>query len=91
VLDIATGPGAVARLAALRLGPQGRVAATDIAPPMLEIARGKSTVVGAAPIEYLQSPASPLPFLSQTFDAVLCQHGLQFFPEKLLTVSSRAT
>ena len=35
VLDLATGPGTVARLAAVRLGPNGRVVATDIAQPMI--------------------------------------------------------
>jgi ubiquinone/menaquinone biosynthesis C-methylase UbiE len=33
VLDVATGPGTVARLAAMRLGAQGRVVATDLAQP----------------------------------------------------------
>jgi SAM-dependent methyltransferase len=37
VLDVATGPGTVARLAAVRLGAEGRVVATDIAQPMLDI------------------------------------------------------
>ena len=41
VLDIATGPGTVARLAAMRVGAQGRIVATDIAQPMLDIARRK--------------------------------------------------
>jgi len=41
VLDVATGPGTVARLASVRVGPQGRVIATDIAPLMLDIARAK--------------------------------------------------
>jgi len=79
VLDIATGPGTVARLAAMRLGPQGRIVATDIAQPMLDIAKGKTQPPTSAPIEYLQSPASPLTAATGTFDAVLCQQGLQFF------------
>jgi SAM-dependent methyltransferase len=37
VLDVATGPGTVARLAAMRLGARGRVVATDIAQPMLTL------------------------------------------------------
>lgn len=82
VLDVATGPGTVARLAAVRLGPRGRVVATDIAPPMLDIARSKPVLAGAAPIEYLESPAAPLTASSDAFDAVLCQQGLQFFPDR---------
>ena len=82
VLDIATGPGTVARLAAVRLGPQGRIVATDIAQPMLDIARGKIQPPTSAPIEYLQSPAAPLAAATSAFDAVLCQQGLQFFPDR---------
>ena len=82
VLDIATGPGTVARLAAQRVGPGGRVSATDIAEPMLDIARSKPHPSGAAPIEYLLSPAAPLRAESAAFDAVLCQQGVQFFPDR---------
>src|ERR1700674_3867732 len=82
VLDIATGPGTVARLAAIRLGPHGRVLATDIAQPMLDIAKGKTQPPTSAPIEYLQSPAAPLAAATAAFDAVLCQQGLQFFPDR---------
>jgi ubiquinone/menaquinone biosynthesis C-methylase UbiE len=81
-LDIATGPGTVARLAAMRLGPQGRVVATDIAQPMLDIAKGKTQPPASAAIEYLLSPAAPLAVPAQAFDAVLCQQGLQFFPDR---------
>jgi ubiquinone/menaquinone biosynthesis C-methylase UbiE len=82
VLDVATGPGTVARLAAARLGPNGRVVATDIALPMLDIARTKPVVAGAAQIEYVESPAAPLAAPNGAFDAVLCQQGLQFFPDR---------
>ncbi len=82
VLDVATGPGTVARLAAAKLGSQGRVVATDIAVTMLDIARAKPVAAGAARIEYVESPAAPLAAPSGTFDAVLCQQGLQFFPDR---------
>src|ERR671936_1129863 len=82
VLDIATGPGTVARLAAVRVGAEGRVVAIDIAQPMLDIAKAKAPPPGAAPIEYLKSPSAPLPAAAGAFDAVLCQQGLQFFPDR---------
>jgi ubiquinone/menaquinone biosynthesis C-methylase UbiE len=78
VLDVATGPGTVARLAAIRVGPQGRVVGTDIAPLMLEIAKAKRSIRDAAPVEYLESPAVPLAAASNSFEVVLCQQGLQF-------------
>ena len=49
---------------------------------MLDVARAKPVVAGAAPIEYVQSPAAPLAAPRGTFDAVLCQQGLQFFPDR---------
>jgi ubiquinone/menaquinone biosynthesis C-methylase UbiE len=82
VLDVATGPRAVARLAAQRVGPGGRITATDIAEPMLDTARSKPRPSNAAPIEYLQAPAAPLALVSSTFDFVLCRQGLQFFPDR---------
>jgi ubiquinone/menaquinone biosynthesis C-methylase UbiE len=81
-LDIATGPGTVARLAARRLGPRGRLVAIDIAQTMLDIAQGKMPLADSAPIEYRLSPAVPLPAAAEEFDAVLCQQGLQFFPDR---------
>src|SRR5205085_10641650 len=66
----------------MRLGVQGRIVATDIAQPMLDIARGKVQSPTSAPIEYLQSPAAPLAAATGEFDAVLCQQGLQFFPDR---------
>jgi len=82
VIDVATGPGTVARLAAPRLGPKGRIVATDISRPMLDIARAKRALAGAAPIEYVESPAAPLAARTGAFDVVLCQQGLQFFPDR---------
>ena len=82
IIDVATGPGTVARLAAPRLGPKGRIVATDISRPMLDIARAKRALAGAAPIEYVESPAAPLAAPTGAFDVVLCQQGLQFFPDR---------
>jgi SAM-dependent methyltransferase len=59
VLDVATGPGTVARLAAVRLGAEGRVVAIDIAQAMLDIAKAKAPPPGAAPIEPQFSRRSP--------------------------------
>jgi SAM-dependent methyltransferase len=37
---------------------------------------------GSAPIEYLPGPAAAIAAADQSFDAVLCQHGLQFFADR---------
>ena len=49
---------------------------------MLDVAKAKAPPANGAAIEYLQSPATPLSAPTGAFDAVLCQQGLQFFPDK---------
>jgi len=87
VLDVATGPGTVARVAAKRIGPGGRVVATDVSRPMLDVANSKSSSPDSAPITYIESPAAPLEVESEAFDFVVCQQGLQFFPDRLAALS----
>jgi SAM-dependent methyltransferase len=92
VLDVACGPGTVARHAAVRVGPSGHVTACDLSPAMLAVARAKATLGGAAPITYRQCPADGLEVDDEAFDIVLCQQGLQFFPDRVgaLTEMRRA-
>jgi len=82
LLDVATGPGTVAGLAAEKLGRNGRVVATDVSAAMLAIARGKARSPAAAEIHYVESPAAPLTAPGSAFDVVTCQQGLQFFPDR---------
>lgn len=82
VLDVACGPGTVARLAAARVGAGGRVVGCDLSPTMLERAAGKPGDPGAAVVQYLQGPAEVLPVEDGAFDVATCQHGLQFFPDR---------
>lgn len=80
VLDVACGTGIVARLAAPRLGPTGRIVGLDLNPAMLAVARSNAPL--GANIEWKQGDAAALPFADAAFDVVLCQQGLQFFPDK---------
>jgi len=82
LLDVATGPGTVARLASARLGPAGHVLATDLSAAMLAIAEAKGPVADGSPIEYRLSPAVPLAAPGNSFAVACCQHGLQFFPDR---------
>jgi ubiquinone/menaquinone biosynthesis C-methylase UbiE len=86
VLDVATGPGTVARLAAEQVGPQGRVVGADVSEAMIAIARAKPPLSGAAKVEYVVSPAAPLAVEDGAFDVVTCQQGLQFFPDRAAAV-----
>jgi ubiquinone/menaquinone biosynthesis C-methylase UbiE len=87
VLDVATGPGTVARLAAEQIGPGGHVVATDISRPMLDVANSKPSRPDTAPIAYIETPAAPLAVESATFDFVVCQQGLQFFPDRFAALA----
>jgi SAM-dependent methyltransferase len=80
VLDIATGTGFVARAAAPLVGTVGRVTAADLNPDMIAMAQAACADVRPA-IEFTVAPADALPFPDASFDAVLCQQGMQFFPD----------
>ena len=87
VLDVASGLGPVARLAAETAGPGGRVVASDISAAMVAVASARPHAPGWAAIEYLQCPASAIAADDHSFDVVLCQHGLQFFPDRAAAVA----
>jgi SAM-dependent methyltransferase len=84
-LDVACGTGVVARIAAQRVGPGGRVVGVDLNPGMIAVAGSLPTPVGA-PIEWLERSAVNLLLPDASFDVVLCQQGLQFFPDKLVAL-----
>jgi ubiquinone/menaquinone biosynthesis C-methylase UbiE len=81
VLDVACGTGIVAREAAPLAGKTGQVTALDINPAMLAVAQAIAAPSGAA-IQWQQGNAMALPFADGSIDLVLCQHGLQFFPDR---------
>ena len=80
VLETACGTGTVTERLARRVGEQGTVVATDLNEPMLAYARSKG-VVGPG-VSWRQADATALPFETASFDAVVCQFGLMFFPDK---------
>jgi ubiquinone/menaquinone biosynthesis C-methylase UbiE len=78
ILDIACGTGVVARVAKERLGEDGSITGVDISPEMLAVARRV-----APDIDWREGNALALPLRDgEQFDVVVCQQGLQFFPEK---------
>jgi ubiquinone/menaquinone biosynthesis C-methylase UbiE len=78
VLDIACGTGIVARLARERLGKSGSVVGVDISADMLAVARSV-----APDIDWREGSAGALPLDGEErFDILVCQQGLQFFPDK---------
>jgi ubiquinone/menaquinone biosynthesis C-methylase UbiE len=85
VLDVACGTGVIARIVAERVGPSGRVIGVDLNPGMIRVARSLPAPIGA-PIEWLERSALDLRLEDASFDVVLCQQGLQFFPDKALAL-----
>ena len=80
VLEIAAGTGILTRHLRDALPSGVRLTATDLNPPMLEIARTKFRPVEQ--VEVRPADATALPFADASFDAVVCQFGVMFFPDK---------
>jgi ubiquinone/menaquinone biosynthesis C-methylase UbiE len=79
VLETAAGTGVVTRVLASRLPTHVRIVATDLNPPMLDQAARR---LNDMRVEWRQADALALPFEDQRFDAVVCQFGAMFFPDK---------
>ena len=79
VLEIAAGTGVVTRAMSAALGPGAAIVATDLNQPMLDMAAAVGT---RHPVTWRQADAMQLPFDDGAFDAVVCQFGVMFFPDR---------
>ena len=79
VLEIAAGTGVVTRHMAAQLPDDVSIVATDLNQPMLDHAMSIGT---SRSVTWQQADAMSLPFGDGTFDAVVCQFGAMFFPDK---------
>jgi ubiquinone/menaquinone biosynthesis C-methylase UbiE len=82
VLEVACGTGIVTRILRDRLPATTRLIATDLNEPMIKHATAKFSEKDA--IEWKQADACNLPFADESFDAVVCEFGLMFVPDKAL-------
>ncbi|GJM10601.1 MAG: ubiquinone/menaquinone biosynthesis methyltransferase [Lysobacteraceae bacterium] len=82
VLDVACGTGVLARVAASHCGDDHLVAGLDAAAGMLAVAAKKSPN-----IKWQHGLADALPYADGTFDAVVSQFGLMFFPDRSAALS----
>ncbi len=81
VLETAAGSGVVTRALAPLLAPTARFVVSDLNQPMLDRAAARQ---GAdARITWRQADALALPFDAASFDAVVCQFGVMFFPDRV--------
>jgi SAM-dependent methyltransferase len=84
VLEVAAGTGVVTRALSSVLPERVSIVATDLNQPMLDRASALGTT---RPVEWRQADAVQLPFQDGTFDAVVCQFGVMFFPDKAKALS----
>ena len=79
LLETACGTGILTRVVAAALPGTVAITATDLNEPMLDFAKLQP---GGERIQWRQADAQNLPLPDQTFDAVVCQFGVMFFPDK---------
>jgi ubiquinone/menaquinone biosynthesis C-methylase UbiE len=79
VLDVATGTGLVATVAAQMVGTMGKVIGIDFSPEMLVKAKQKAT--GISQLEFREGDAEHLALPDESFDVVLCASSLFFIPD----------
>ena len=82
LLDVATGPGAIAAEAANR---GARPVGIDLSPQMIELARRMYPG-----IDFREADVEHLPFSDDTFDAVVCAFGLGHFPRPEVAIAECA-
>ena len=85
VLELACGTGIVTHQLRERLDENTALVATDLSEGMLKFAQAKPQ--SSKKIEWKVADANALPFGDETFDAVVCQFGFMFFPDKDKAVS----
>lgn len=80
VLELAAGTGIVTRKLRDSLSAETQLIASDLNPPMLEVAKSKFRPHEA--VEFKQVDATKVEFDDHRFDVVVCQFGVMFFPDK---------
>jgi SAM-dependent methyltransferase len=83
VLDVAAGAGDQTLDIAQRVGPKGRVLASDLSPAILALAQKKAREAGLHNVQTLVADGEDLPVEPASFDAVVSRLGLMFFPDPL--------
>jgi SAM-dependent methyltransferase len=87
VLDVACGAGQPSVTEAQRVGPDGRVIATDLSPQMVDVTRRRAQRLGLANLVAREMDAQAIAFPDASFDAATCRFGLMFCPEPVRAAS----
>jgi ubiquinone/menaquinone biosynthesis C-methylase UbiE len=87
ILDVATGSGLAALMAAELVGPEGQVLGVDLSETMVGLARRRAGEQGLTNVDFLPMDAEKLDFPDESFDTVLCALGLMLFPRPDVALS----
>lgn len=79
VLEVACGTGVATRSLRAVLPPQAQLVATDLNEAMLDVARANLSGID---VHWRTADAGALPFKDEAFDAVVCQFGYMFLPDR---------
>lgn len=79
ILETAAGTGIVTE-ALLEQAPAAEIVATDLNQAMLDVAGAR---IGSPRVEFRPADAQSLPFEDGSFDAIVCQFGVMFFPDRV--------
>lgn len=79
VLEVAAGTGVVTRALASGLDRSVQITASDLNQAMIDHADGVGT---SRPVDWRQADVMQLPFADGSFDAVVCQFSVMFFPDR---------
>jgi arsenite methyltransferase len=82
VLDLGSGAGTDSLVAALMVGPEGRVVGIDMTREMLVKARGAAAELGVTHVEFVEGEVEELPFVDATFDVVISNGVIDLIPDK---------
>jgi len=80
VLEVAAGTGIVSRRLRDFLPAEAHLVVTDLNSAMLDVARAKFG--SEEGVDFQPANALSLPFRDEGFDALICQFGVMFFPDK---------
>jgi ubiquinone/menaquinone biosynthesis C-methylase UbiE len=90
VLDLGCGAGIDSILAAVRVGPAGRVIALDFLPEMLELTRAAADEAGLEQIETIEAEIEDIPLPDDSVDLVISNGTLNLSPRKARVLAESA-
>ncbi len=80
ILELAAGTGIVTQAILKILPADAALTVTDISEPMLAVARA---AIKDPRVAFQAADACQVPFSDKSFDFIICQYGVMFFPDKI--------